>query len=60
MHRIVKATKGCGQLSSNDTFFSDIWFSRVKTEELANAEGVYFCMPVKTSHKVFCLDSLEK
>ena len=27
------ATKGCGQLTSNDTYFSDIWFSSVKTTE---------------------------
>ena len=25
------ATKGCGQLTSNDTYFSDVWFSSVKS-----------------------------
>ena len=33
MKRFVKATKGCGQLSSNDTLFSDIWFSGAKKAE---------------------------
>ena len=30
MNRIMKANKGCGKLSSNDTLFYDIWFSGVK------------------------------
>ena len=30
MNIIMKATKWCGQLSSNETFFDDIWFSIVK------------------------------
>ena len=33
MKRLMMATKGCGQLASNDTYFSDIWFSGVKTDE---------------------------
>ena len=33
MKRIVKVTNGCGKLSSNDTLFSDSWFSGVKIEE---------------------------
>ena len=30
---LALATKGCGQLTSNDTYFADIWFSSVKTAE---------------------------
>ena len=60
MNRVMKATTGCGQLSSNDTLFFDTWFSGVKTAEGVNAEGEDFCGPEKTSHKGFCLDMLEK
>ena len=59
MKIIMKSTKGCGQLSSNETFFSDSWFSGVKIVEDANAEGVDFCGPVKKIHKEFCLSALE-
>ena len=60
MKRLAIATKGFGQLASNDTYFSDSWFSSVKTaEEMADA-GVDYCGPVKTSHKGFCLAMLEK
>ena len=31
MKRLAIDTKGCGQLTSNDTYFPDIWFSSVKT-----------------------------
>ena len=31
--RLSIATKECGQLTSNDTYFSDIWFSFIKTAE---------------------------
>ena len=60
MNRITKSAKGCVQLSSNDTLFSDIWFSGLKTEDEANEEEVYYCGPIKTSHKIFCLSKLEK
>ena len=53
-------TKGCGQLISNDTYFADGWFSSVKTAEEMAAAGVNYCGPVKTSHKGFCLATLEK
>ena len=33
MKRIMKATKGCGQLSYKDTLFSDRWFRVVKAYE---------------------------
>ena len=58
MKMIMKATKGCDQLSSNDTFFDDIWFSGVKKIEEENTEGVDYCGPVKTSHKGFFLTTL--
>ena len=33
MKILAIATKGCGQLTSNDTYFADSWFSSVKTAE---------------------------
>ena len=57
---LAMATKGYVQLTLNDTQFADSWFSSVKTvEEMADV-GVNCCGPVKTSHKGFCLDTLEK
>ena len=53
-------TKVCDQLMSNDTNFDDIWFSGVKTSEEGIIEGVDYFGPVKTSHKSFCLATLEK
>ena len=60
MKSLMMDKKGCGQLKSNDTYLVDIWFSGVKTAEEAMAFGVYYCGPVKTSHKGFCLATLEK
>ena len=60
MERITKAAKGCDQISLKNTLFDDILFSAVKTAQEASAEGVYYCGPVKTSHKVFFLAKLEK
>ena len=60
MKRLMMVTKGCGQLTSNDTYFANSWFSGVKMAEEAMAEGVDYCGPVKTSHKGFCLAILEK
>ena len=60
MKRLAIATKGCGQLISNNTYFSDSRFSYVKTAEEMAAAGVDYCGPVKTNHKGFCLDTLEK
>ena len=48
--RLMMDTKGYGQLTSNDTYFSDSWFSGVET-----AEGVDYCELAKTIHKGFCL-----
>ena len=57
---IMMSTKGCGQLTSNDNYFSDSWFSGVKTAEEAMAKGVDYFGPVNTIHKGFCLSTLEK
>ena len=54
------ATKGCGQLTSNDTYFSDIWLRGLKNSEEAMALGVDYCGPVKTTHMGFCRSTLEK
>ena len=59
MKRLPIDTIGCGKLISNETYFSDSWFSSVKTAEEAMAAGVNYCGPVKTSHRVFCLATLE-
>ena len=40
MKRLAINTKGCVQLTSNDSYFSDIWFSSVKTAEEIAAAGV--------------------
>ena len=53
MKKLMRGTKGCGQLSSNDTYFADICFSGVKTAEEAIFEVVYYCRKLNTSHKVF-------
>ena len=60
MKRLAMATKGCGQLTSNDPYFAYSWFSSVKTAQEVISAGVYCCGPVKTSHKRFCLSTLEK
>ena len=60
MKRLAIATKGCGQLTSNDTYFADSWFSSVKTSEEMAAAGVNYCGPVKKSEKGFCLAMLDK
>ena len=38
MKRLMMAKKGCAQLTSNDTYFSDSWFSGVKMAEEVMAE----------------------
>ena len=60
MKRLMMATKGCVQLTSNDTYFYDSWFSGLETAKEAMAEGVDYCRTVKTIHKVFFLETLEK
>ena len=56
---IMKDTKGCGQLYSNETLFYDIWFNGVKKEEEENAEVLDYYGSMKTSHKGFFLTNLE-
>ena len=58
--RLMMDTKVCGQLTSNNTYFSDIWFSGVKTSQEAMSEGVDYCRPVKKIHKDFCLAAFKK
>ena len=58
MQRLDIATKGCDQMTSNDTYFANIWFSPVKIAEYMAADGVDYCGPTKTSHKGFCLATL--
>ena len=55
MKILAMATKGCDQLTSNDTYFVDIWFSSVKTSEEMMTAGVDYYGPVNTSHKGFFL-----
>ena len=43
MKRLYIATKGCGQLTSNDTYFADSCFNSVKTAEDKAAAGVEYC-----------------
>ena len=45
---------------SNDTYFTNTWFSRVKMADEVMAEGVDYCGPVNKIHKMFCLATLEK
>ena len=49
----MMAKKGCGQLTSNDTYFYEIWFNGVKTAEEAMDLGVNFCGLAKKGHKGF-------
>ena len=51
MKRLAISTKGCGQLTSNDTYFPDSWFSSVKNAEEMTDAGVDYCGLVKTSHQ---------
>ena len=56
--RLMMATKMYDQMTSNDTYFSGIWFSGLKTAKEEMTEGVDYCGPEKMSHKGFCLDPL--
>ena len=60
MKILAISTKGCGQLTSNDTYFADSWFSFVKTSGEMAATGVDYFGPAKMIHKSFCLTTLEK
>ena len=54
MNILVMATKGCGQLASNDTYFADSRFSYVKTAEEPMNAGVDYCGPERRSTRVLC------
>ena len=56
----MMSKKGCSQLTSSDTYFSESLFSGVKMVEEEMAEGIDCCGLVNTSHKGFCLSTLEK
>ena len=60
MKRIAIATKGCGQLTSNNTYFVNSWFSSIKKSEEMEAAGVEYCDPVKTMHDVFLFEYVRK
>ena len=60
MKRLSISTKWCIQMTSNDTSFSDRWFSFVKTDKDMAATGVNYCRPVKTSQKVFPFEYVRK
>ena len=53
-------TKGCIQLIPNDTFLADSCLIPMEMSEEAMALGVIYCGPGNTSHKGFCLATLEK
>ena len=59
MKRLSIATKGCDQLTSNYTYFADIWFSSVEMAEETMAVGVDYCGLAKINQKGFCLATLE-
>ena len=54
------ASKGCVQLTSDDTLFVDRCFSGVKKNEEKMDERVDYCGLVNTRHKGFCLATLGK
>ena len=55
MNRLTRGTNGCGQLLLNDTYFSDICFSVVKTAQDYLSDLVYYCRTLNTIHKVFTI-----
>ena len=59
MKILIMDTKGCGKLTSNDTYFDDSWFSGAKIAVELMFEKVDYCVLVKTSHKGFFLATLE-
>ena len=50
MKRVMKDTRGGGQMSSNYTFFYEIRIRGVKIVQEEKSEGIYCCGPVKISH----------
>ena len=60
MKRLMMSTKGCGQLASNNTYFSDRWFNGVKMDEEVMIEEADYFRPEKTIHTDFCLATMKK
>ena len=60
MKKIMEAIKWYVQMSSNDTLFADRLFSGVETAYEENSDWVDYFRPDETSHKGFCLATLEK
>ena len=58
MKILMRVTKGCAQLTSNDTHFFGSWLILVKTDKEEIVEGVDYCGPVKISHKGFYLATI--
>ena len=59
MKRPMMATKECGHMTSNDTYFSHSWLSSVEMAKEAMAVGVDYFRTVKTIHRFFCQATLE-
>ena len=57
--RLMMATKGCGQLTSNGTYFFGSQFIGLEAAEEAISEVVEYFEPVNTSPKVFFLAGLK-
>ena len=55
----MKATKGFGKLSFNNTFFDDIWFNIVTTEEEGHTYGIDYFRLEKTNQRGFLLSILK-
>ena len=49
----IKATKGFGKLSSNETFFDDYCAILFNSAEDENEEGLYYCGSVETITRIF-------
>ena len=59
MKRLMMDTKGCGNMTSNDTYVSYSWFSSVKMAKEAMATGVDYSGLAKKIHRFFCQATLE-
>ena len=51
-------TKGCVKLTSNETYFDDIWFIGANIAEEEIYEGLDYCGHLNMRHKSFCLATL--
>ena len=60
MKRLMMATKGCGKMTSNDTYFYDIWFNRIRMDDEVMAEGVDYCGASEDDPKGFLYSHIIK